>query len=290
MPHLSKLAKAYKDKVTFLALSNEEVETVGTFLEKKSGIEDKTWSQAMSFTVATDPDKSVMNEIFLAAGQNGIPATFIISGGKLQWVGSPMSMDKPLEQILDGSWDLEKASKEFASDLSVNKLMKELKGLAAKAKVSGNWNDILAFLDDGIEKYPTNVDLGLQKWSILLMSAHQDEEAYTYGKKFLDQVWDNAEILNQIAWTVVDDANVQTRDLKFAMKAAKQADKLTKSENGAILDTLARVYYETGNLDEAIKIQDKAVKLAEGPLADQIKEVLEKYKAEKKKSKKGSGY
>ena len=42
-----------------------------------------------------------------AAGQNGIPTAFIVNKeGKIAWIGHPMEMEKPLEKIVAGTWDL----------------------------------------------------------------------------------------------------------------------------------------------------------------------------------------
>ena len=88
-------------------------------------------------------------------------------------------------------------------------------------------------------------------------------------------------LCNAVAWFVVDDPGVETRDLDFAFKLAKRGCELTEHEDAAILDTLARVYYEMGDLKNAIATQKKAVKVADdGPMGESIREVLEKYKAE----------
>ena len=81
MPHLAEIQKKYKDQVTVLAISDEDLAKVEAFMVKDSIIEGKTWAQAMSYIVATDPDKSVKTEVFSAAGRRGIPSSFII--GKL---------------------------------------------------------------------------------------------------------------------------------------------------------------------------------------------------------------
>ena len=91
-------------------------------------------------------------------------------------------------------------------------------------------------------------------------------------------------ILNAVSWFVVDNANVKHRDLDFAMKVAKRASELTDDKDAAILDTVARVYYEKGDLATAIKWQRKSAKHAgEGQMADDIRKTLEKYEKESKK-------
>ncbi|MHC4615973.1 MAG: hypothetical protein ACYTAU_20705, partial [Planctomycetota bacterium] len=79
-------------------------------------------------------------------------------------------------------------------------------------------------------------------------------------------------------WTTVDDKDVKKRDLEFALEAALRANELTEEKEAAILDTLARVYFEKGDLKQAIKWQREAVKQAGGsPMAEQLEEALKKY-------------
>ncbi len=93
--------------------------------------------------------------------------------------------------------------------------------------------------------------------------------------------WDEASTLNQLAWFTVDDEGVKNRDFEFAMEAALRANDLTDTENAGILDTVARVYYERGDLTSAITWQRKALEQATDTASEgQIHEMLEKYEKE----------
>ncbi|MBL9141716.1 MAG: hypothetical protein JNK53_07600, partial [Phycisphaerae bacterium] len=79
-------------------------------------------------------------------------------------------------------------------------------------------------------------------------------------------------------WTVLDDAKVKVRDLEFAMAAAKAGVTASKGEDAAIMDTLARAYWDTGDKSMAIETQQKAVELSKDDAgADSIKDTLKKY-------------
>lgn len=287
MPHLRDLAKKYEGKVTIIALSDEPIDTVGPFLDKPSGTEGLTWKQLMAFPIATDPDESVKKAIFEASGQKGIPRSFLISQGKIQWIGNPMKLDEPLAAVVGGTWDLAKAKQAFAEEREVAVMLDEFKPLAGKAVASGNWDEALAFLDQCCTKKPGNDQLAMTKWNVLLLYAQKYEAAYAFGEKLVQDSWDDAQTLNELAWTVADDPKVKNRNLEFARKAAERANELTAGKDGAILDTVARVHYEAGRLDEAIRFQKQAVEHSTGELADQLRAQLEKYEAEK--AKKGGG-
>jgi len=100
IPHLTELQSKYKDQgLVIIGISNEELEEVKPFVEEQG---DK-----MNYIVAVDKDEETSMSYMQAFGQNAIPCAFIIDkSGKVVWVGHPMQMDRPLEEILSGTYDL----------------------------------------------------------------------------------------------------------------------------------------------------------------------------------------
>src|SRR5262249_44495075 len=107
IPHLTDLQKKYKD-ITFIGVSvfEEKPEDVQPFVKEMG---DKMAYRVALDAVPAGKKDGVMAKTWMeAAGQEGIPAAFIINGdGKIAWIGHPMQMDKPLEQIAAGKWDLQ---------------------------------------------------------------------------------------------------------------------------------------------------------------------------------------
>jgi hypothetical protein len=81
--------------------------------------------------------------------------------------------------------------------------------------------------------------------------------------------------LNQVAWGIVDpEAKVKKRGvpqamktvevalLDIAMKAAAKAVEFTREQNGAMLDTLARVWFWKQNYDKALELETRAYAVA----------------------------
>ncbi len=283
MPHLAEIQKKYKDQVTVLAISDEDLAKVEAFMVKDSIIEGKTWAQAMSYIVATDPDKSVKTEIFSAAGRRGIPASFIIGkDGKIEWIGHPMRMDEPLAAVLDGTWDRAAARKKYDEDQALQQEMNKIRSGLSAAIRANDQKAAMEILDEAILRFPENSSWKMQKFNLLLTRFHRYKAAYALGQQLLEKNFDNASALNSIAWTIADTEGLKVRDLDLALKAATQANKLTESKDAAILDTLARVYYEKGDLDGALKWQKMAVENADaGANGDSIRTVLAQYQKEK---------
>jgi thiol-disulfide isomerase/thioredoxin len=130
IPHLTKLAKANPD-VTFLGISiweDDDGVAIPKFIEEMG---DK-----MDYVVGYSGNKEGMSVSWMeAAGQNGIPSSFIVKNGEIQWVGHPMDMDKPLEEIKAGTFDLAKHKVEFEARAEENRkqiaLRKELNSIQA---------------------------------------------------------------------------------------------------------------------------------------------------------------
>ena len=102
IPHLTHLAHAYRDRVTFIGVSvweqgsgQETEDHVDAFV---SGMGD-----TMDYLVARDTESNTMADAWMrAAGQDGIPCAFIVDGnGKIAWIGHPMSsMEKEIDAVL----------------------------------------------------------------------------------------------------------------------------------------------------------------------------------------------
>ncbi|MEE3002017.1 MAG: tetratricopeptide repeat protein, partial [Planctomycetota bacterium] len=65
-----------------------------------------------------------------------------------------------------------------------------------------------------------------------------------------------------------------------ATRWAARADELTEGKDASIIDTLARCYYEQGDLAKAVELQKKAVQIAEPGMVKSLKDTLDEYEAE----------
>ncbi len=79
------------------------------------------------------------------------------------------------------------------------------------------------------------------------------------------QFWNDAMFLTQIAFSMAFnyDGSIQDRDPAVADAFARRAVTLTGQRDPYALHTLARVQYNAGNLDEAVRLQQLAVEVRE---------------------------
>ena len=297
IPHLTELQKANKD-VKFIGVSVWE--------NDQSKVEPfvKDMGEKMDYTVAMDDvpapadgdkatrsasmDGKMAKTWMAAAGQHGIPTAFIINGeGKIAWIGHPMQMEEPLAKITSGKWDLAKEAADYRKSMETEAKMRPLQRKLQQAMATGDTDGALSVIDE-ISALDPKAAAGFapQKFVILLTEKKDFDKAYAFGNEIVDGVCkDNAMALNQIAWTIVDpQGDVEKKDLKLALKAAQRAFEVTKGKDAAITDTLAKVYFDSGDMTKALEYQEKAAKLAEGTqFEDEIKGRLEEFKEAAKK-------
>jgi thiol-disulfide isomerase/thioredoxin len=111
IPHLTQMAKTYRGKVDFTGVSVLENghNQLGQVRRFVAGMGSK-----MDYNVAFDgPGKAMELGYLKAAGQEGIPAAFLIKDGTILWIGHPMdSLDKVIDRVLAGSFNVHAAKAE----------------------------------------------------------------------------------------------------------------------------------------------------------------------------------
>ena len=282
IPHLTKLQEEYKDKnVSIIGCAiwqrgdtqDARESTVTSFVEKQG---DK-----MNYTIAVDNDQWMSKNWMKPAGRNGIPSAFIIDEtGTVAWIGSPFSMDEPLEQIVNGTWDLAAATETYAKELAEKTAMDTLNATYRKAMANEDWDAWIAAIDTFTAEHGTTSRLSKAKFNALLTGKKDTEAAYALAETMVKADWDDSNALNSLAWSIVDEMDAEYQNLDFALKLAERACELTEYRDAMVLDTLARCYWELGDTYKAIAWQEKAVEyLEEGAMDESIIATLNEYKA-----------
>ncbi len=283
MPHLSGLQEEYGDSIKIIGVSSEkDLETVTGFLAKTNKSDNKLNNERMRYTVAVDPDKSTSASYMKAAGQNGIPTAFIINAdGKVAWIGHPMTMDKPLSEIVEGTWDLAAAADAFKKEKEQQVAMMEFRRSLRIAQIDEDWDTYISAIDAFTAEYGDNLQLAEMKFNALLIEKKDMKVAYAWAETMVKAHWDDANAMNSVAWGIVDETPTEFQNLDFALKVALRGCELTNYKDPMILDTLARCYWEMDDRYKAIVWQNKAVdNIEDGSMADSIKATLAEYKTE----------
>ena len=109
IPHITEIAHKNPD-VSFLGVSVWEDDVKGSV---KKFVDEM--GAKMDHHVAYSGNQEGMARTWLEpAAQNGIPTSFIIKNGMIQWIGHPMSIEAPLAEVKAGTFDVKKFQVSFA--------------------------------------------------------------------------------------------------------------------------------------------------------------------------------
>lgn len=261
IPHLNDLHERLADQgVVIIGVTTEAEKVVKPFVEKMN----------MKYRVAIAP-RDEINATWMK-NVDGIPHAFVVdTNGVVIWAGHPMDdLDEVLEDVLAGTFDPTKYSREMDENTADLKKLQEM-------LIEGQLDQALAFVDEKLSAADADTRLYHLKLGLLAQLDRPADVKATY-KDMVKRFWDDAEQLNALAWMACTSPPALC-DLNTAWEAANRAVALSKREDPAILDTLARVYYCAGRLSEAVAIQTEALERAtdENEIKD-LKATLSFYK------------
>lgn len=284
IPHLSKLQKDYGNKVTFIGVSvwERDAAKVVPFV--------KEMGEKMEYRICTDKvgkdedasDGPMAKNWMTAADQDGIPAAFIVNGeGKIAWIGHPGQIDQPLEEVVAGTYDMNKAMAKYKKGKEAKAKLRKLSADMSKARAEGP-AAMLKVIDTAIKDSPElEEQVGVFKFNLMAAdkAANQDE-VLKYGERLVNELFkDDGNKLNEIAWAFVDPARpakANKAQVAFALKAAQRGVEASKGKEHAIIDTLACAHFANGDTAKAIECIEKALKLA--PDEQEYKDRLDMFK------------
>jgi thiol-disulfide isomerase/thioredoxin len=288
IPHLNELHLKFKDKGLVVIGQDcwEEDDSAALPFVKKMG-------QKMTYRVALDSkepkdgkapkdakesrDGKMTKTWMEAAGAQGIPTAFLIDRtGTVAWIGHPMQLkDTVLQAILDDRYDIKK---EAALKVEVEALTTEFyKKLEAKEL------DGAATALRQLESKADEFTLGWM--NLALFSAKRDfNGAFAvlekqYPKSTPEVISEStSEAFNYFAWSIASDTNATPADLALALKAADRGVAASGGEGADVLDSQARILFRLGKREEAIRIQEKALKFSTGKQKELLEKTLASYR------------
>lgn len=272
MPHLSEVQEEYKDKgLTVVSLTsrdpNNSEEQVKEFVKARG-------ENIMRYNVAWCADRSTNDAYMKAAGQNGIPCSFVVDGqGKVAYIGHPLILDEVLPAVIGGTWkgqaDAEAASK---------KLDDFFKMLGA-----GNRNP-----EEGLKQFaaaekatPKLAGMFADQKIMMLLRAKQVDQAEVLFTQVMEravQKKDSAKLVSiSRAWSTPQ-LNPEKKSIKLAVEAIEAAQKLAGPKDLGALITAAQVYDAAGEKEKAKASASQAIEASPNERAkEQIQRMMEKY-------------
>jgi peroxiredoxin len=97
-------------------------------------------------------------------------------------------------------------------------------------------------------------------------------------KKLSETNVKDARLLDKLAWVILTDEHIKTRDAHLAARFAKTAVDVSGGNDVVLLDTYARALFDTGKTADAVIWEKKALELAENDaMRNEIANTLKKY-------------
>ena len=211
-------------------LKDRGVVIIGVSLEDAETVKGfvKEMGAKMDYAVAVDDRGATAAAYLEAFGIDGIPHAFVIDKeGKIAWHGHPMAgLGEVIDAILSGEYDIRT-----------------------------------------MQLYEAAFQLVVRYCELATRSLTPDErKALTaLGERILALASKigSAPFLNNFAWLILKDENIEERDLDLALRAAKAAYDLCEGQHAGVADTYAWALFENGRVAEAIEMERKALELCE---------------------------
>jgi len=280
IPHLNEIHNKYKDKGLIVIGQDcwERDESLVEPFVKKMG--DKM-TYAVAFDDKDGDEKGKMATTWMAAaGRNGIPSAFLVdTKGLIAWIGHPMQLKETvIEDVLAGKFDVRKAAATYEQEQKTQGQMHAAQMDLNHAMQKKDWDEATTKLEEMEKLLPEAQREGLAMTRFDILIGKKDyPAAYKLAGQFSETHKDNAFLQNELAWKIATDKSIDDRDLRLAETIATRANEAAQGKDPGILDTLARVLFMKGEKAEAIAMQEKAVKLAEGDMKTQLQKVLDSY-------------
>lgn len=301
MPHLTKLQQKYDGKVSIIGVGIWEKLKEGQTYESSLPMVEKyvTGNSAnMGYSVIADNNDQHMGTKWMkAAGQGGIPSTFIIEKGRIIWIGNPTALDTMLPKILEGSYDMvayknkfdkkaESYKKRFAANVAALKPIND-------ALAANEYEKAFELMDKlKAEKPDMRNAINPMKFKALLKQG-REEEAVKFGNHWQKE---DKYAVYAILGMVIDEDKLSKSTYLWA---ARSFHSLVSNKMPVNFHMLASCYAKGGEYQNAIVNEKKAIEeakvaLQEGKLVGTVmdytvteyEEALAQYKTAAKAAKK----
>lgn len=278
MPHLTELQKEYEGKATFIGVGVWEKVKEGQPYESSlpmvtKYVEGNTANMGYS-VIADNNDQFMGNNWLKAAGQNGIPSTFIIKDQKIIWMGHPLALDTTLPKIINGSYNMqsfktayEKRAEASRKQMAGMKAAMEPVTAALKAK---DYKKAFELMEKAKADQPIlKISMDNLKFTTLLKDFSQ-EEAIAFATEWAK---DFKSAPSYVLMGVNEEEGLSKNTYLWAAKNFESTN--TAPANPMVYNLLASVYAKSGDYTNAVLNQEKAIDgaktaLKEGKLVGSI--------------------
>lgn len=230
----------------------------------------------IDFEVARDESGEWIRAWMDASLMDVVPTTFIVDAeGRLAWLGPSSFAEEPLANILSGTYDFAGAvalsltnAREAVRVRDLRKQAEPLEKELREAWAAGDRAKALSAADKIIALDPILFSkVASLKFYVMLVEERKPAEAYGFARaRTATAGVEDSEFINAVAYLIAtEDIPDADRDLDYALELARRVDGWAKGESPAFQETLGRVQFLRGFVEEAIGHMERAIALQEDP-------------------------
>jgi hypothetical protein len=215
--------------------------------------------------VLSDPEGRWRDAFLVPTNRKRLPIAIAIDrDGRIAWHGPalPEAAGYPMAMISANRWNIDDYIARVRLNVLRNKNTARIFEARRQARLDNDFQKVLDVYQEIYELDPENILNKLSRYDFMLAEMNQPELAYPYGRELADAYADDYITLNDLAWEVVSNPDIQSRDLDFALDMSQRANALRAYADYALLDTHARIHWMRGDRDRAIEWQRRSVTLA----------------------------
>jgi hypothetical protein len=272
MPHVAELQAAYKDKgVTIIGYSagdprNTE-DQVATFVKKRG--------RQLAYTFAFGDERSTYDAWMTAAGQRGIPCSFVVDKkGKIVFIGHPLFLGLVLPKVIAG--DVNPRALNDEMDKIQEEIIAVAKGLSGTDAKAG-----LKALADFEAKYAplANNPYVLREKFGAMIRAGQAPEARTLAESIIAKATKEQD--SDALWLVsmyLRGEGMGKELMPLAVKAAEGMVDMGSDIHATALINLANTHFDAGDKAKAKVYAQKAIEASAGLSAEMRQHIAQQAK------------
>jgi len=248
MPHLSELQKTYSQKgLEVIGITSEDkygntLENVRKFVLKKDSL--MNYNVAWVSPSTKDSEQGIWLHPWMQKSRFGnLPTSFLIDrNGKIVYMGDPATIDKTLDDVINGHYDVNHLKEQYVSGIDAEKTLLKFNEAIKEKRID------------------TAVSYGRQ----LLTNF-----SYVRPNTYLVMGWQVAHI----------GSTVDAQLLQIGFDAITRGIEQTDFNSPAFFDVLAGIYAAKKDFLSAVIAEKVAVSLSEGEMKKNQTKTLEKYLA-----------
>jgi len=274
IPNLTRIQRKYQDQgVVIVGLAAPGMPPREQLAQVKRFVGDR--GDQIGYVIGWDQNNGIWRDYMAAAQAPGIPHTFVIDKtGRLAWQGHPQEgLEGVLDELVAGTFDLEKAAARRQNQIRLGRLLIEFQ----MAMQMGDLKKGLSVLDEAISVEPDNVMLHATVYRLHANDVGDLPAYRRWAEAFIENRRGNSDALVALATALLTVDPPANRMPELGLRVVQTAHDATGGKNIEVLVAYARMAQELGRLDEAVRLQTRAVELAPDPRKPELQRTLDYY-------------